>query len=88
VPAPLVFLCATNFFPLEKELKTFRVSKMQISASSLHAFLYFDFGRKPCDLTVLEKLPNIVLGLPDFIWCMTPKPEKMSQMNTKCTKGS
>jgi hypothetical protein len=25
-------------------------------------------------------------GLPDFSWCMIPKPEKMYQMNTKCTK--
>jgi hypothetical protein len=27
-------------------------------------------------------------GLPDFSWCMMPKPEKMYQMNTKCTKWS
>jgi hypothetical protein len=25
-------------------------------------------------------------GLPDFSWCMIPKPGKMYQMNTKCTK--
>jgi hypothetical protein len=27
-------------------------------------------------------------GLPDFSWCMIPKPEKMYQMNTNCTKWS
>jgi hypothetical protein len=27
-------------------------------------------------------------GLPDFYWYMIPKPEKMYQMNTKCTKRS
>jgi hypothetical protein len=27
-----------------------------------------------------------IAGLPDFSWCMIPKPEKMYQMNTKCTK--
>jgi hypothetical protein len=26
--------------------------------------------------------------LPDFSWCRIPKPEKMYQMNTKCTKWS
>jgi hypothetical protein len=26
--------------------------------------------------------------LPDFSWYMIPKPEKMYQMNTKCTKWS
>jgi hypothetical protein len=26
-------------------------------------------------------------GLPDFSWCMIPKPEKIDEMNTKCTKG-
>jgi hypothetical protein len=25
-------------------------------------------------------------GLPDFSWYMIPKPEKMYQINTKCTK--
>jgi hypothetical protein len=25
-------------------------------------------------------------GLPDFSWCMIPKPGKMYQMNTKYTK--
>jgi hypothetical protein len=25
-------------------------------------------------------------GLPDFSWYMIPKPEKMYQMNTECTK--
>jgi hypothetical protein len=29
---------------------------------------------------------HVGLGLPDFSWCMTPKPEKMYQMDTKCTK--
>jgi hypothetical protein len=27
-------------------------------------------------------------GLPDFSWYMTPKPEKMYQMNTQCAKWS
>jgi hypothetical protein len=27
-------------------------------------------------------------GLPDFSWYMIPKPQKMYQMNTKCTKWS
>jgi hypothetical protein len=27
-------------------------------------------------------------GLPDFSWYMIPKPEKMYQMNSKCTKWS
>jgi hypothetical protein len=27
-------------------------------------------------------------GLPDFSWYMIPKPKKMYQMNTKCTKWS
>jgi hypothetical protein len=27
-------------------------------------------------------------GLPDFSWCMIPKPEKMYQINTKCSKWS
>jgi hypothetical protein len=27
-------------------------------------------------------------GLPDFYWCLTPKQEKMYQMNTKCSKWS
>jgi hypothetical protein len=25
-------------------------------------------------------------GLPDFSWCMIPKPVKMYQINTKCNK--
>jgi hypothetical protein len=28
----------------------------------------------------------IEAGLPDFSWCTIPKPDKMYQMNTKCTK--
>jgi hypothetical protein len=32
-------------------------------------------------------LPNKA-GLPDFSWYTVPKPEKMYQMNTKCTKWS
>jgi hypothetical protein len=31
-------------------------------------------------------LMMIEAGLPDFSWYMIPKPEKMYQMNTKCTK--
>jgi hypothetical protein len=27
-------------------------------------------------------------GLPDFSGCVIPKPEKMYQINTKCTKWS
>jgi hypothetical protein len=32
------------------------------------------------------KLTSLLPGLPDFSWCMIPKPGKMYQMNTKCTK--
>jgi hypothetical protein len=31
---------------------------------------------------------SVRAGLPDFSWYMIPKPEKMYQMNKKCTKWS
>jgi hypothetical protein len=41
-------------------------------------------------VTTFRKRFRIVstAGLPDFSWCMIPKPGKMYQMNTICTKWS
>jgi hypothetical protein len=38
-------------------------------------------------MTTFSKLQRSP-GLPDFSWYMIPKPEKMNQMNKKCTKWS
>jgi hypothetical protein len=35
---------------------------------------------------IVFKLPKPKSSKPDFSWCMTPKPEKVYQMNTKCTE--
>jgi hypothetical protein len=45
-----------------------------------------DWGSFICNYSEMRKMHVSSPGLPDFYWCVIPKPEKMYQTNAKCTK--
>jgi hypothetical protein len=55
----------------------------------LDALTRREFSRPSSQLScrLVKKLYNLA-GLPDFSWNLIPKPEKMYQTNTECTKRS
>jgi hypothetical protein len=73
-----------------KSVDLFEVSDTGVSSGG---FLAPNNGKLSIKQTSVSRAQRNVLrryfpGLPDFSWCMIPKPKKTYQMNTICTELS